>query len=130
MAKPAAVAAAVLAGVVIAREQERVGHVTPESPGHVDEANKADDDGCREDEPLRAEGVRLVDLEGFGLAVDDQPQRPSDGHDRQRLVGRVKRQASHGFKSSPLERTRGRREPDISRAVLSRIKPVTAEVTT
>ena len=89
------VAAAVLAGVLVAREQEGVGDLPAEATRNVHEAHKADDRRKRDVAVLRAERTGLLRLENFRLAVQHQAHRATGGYDGQRLVGGVQREAVH-----------------------------------
>ena len=82
----------------LTREEVYGADVPAEAAWDVDEAGEADDNGSRVYEALRPERAQLVDLQRLRLPVDDEPQRPSHGHDREWLVGRVERQTPHVFR--------------------------------
>ncbi len=89
------VSSAVLAAVAVAGEEEGIGDLPPEAAGHVDEAHEADDHGGGETFTLGPVRTGLVDLEGLRLPVDDQPQRPANRQNGQRLERGVESETSH-----------------------------------
>jgi hypothetical protein len=77
--------AAVLTLVSIAREQKRIGYLTPELARDVDESDEPDyrrfgDRECSA--AYHASPVRFNDLR---LAVENQPESTTDGNERERL---------------------------------------------
>ena len=72
-------AAAELAAVVIASEQERVGDLATEAARDVDEANQPDDSRAWYRHSLGM-NRRALRLDHLCLAINDQPQRPAHGH--------------------------------------------------
>jgi hypothetical protein len=72
-------AAAELAAVVVASEQEGVGDLATETARNVDEPDQPDDSGAWYRHSLRMDGHALG-LDDLSLAIDDQPQRPAYGH--------------------------------------------------
>ena len=76
---------AVLAPVLVAGEEEGVGDVAAEAAGDVHELDEADDGWPWDGQPLTSHVFGSVGLDDLGLALDDQPQRPADGHHGQRL---------------------------------------------
>src|SRR5690242_855500 len=94
---------AVLAAIVIAREQESVRDLPAETARHVDELGEPNDGGSGQRQTLRpndAIGVRLDDL---GFAVDHETERPPHRNHRQRLVGRVECQTANDHETSPFQ---------------------------
>jgi hypothetical protein len=67
--------AAVLARIVVAREQERVGDLPAEPSRHVNELCESNDERARERKTRGADQPVAVGLDNFGLAVNDQPER-------------------------------------------------------
>jgi len=80
------VASTVLAAIVIAREQERVRHLSAEPPRNVNELCESDDRRARQREPLRSNDAIMVRLDNLGFAVDDEAKGPSHRDHRQRFV--------------------------------------------
>jgi hypothetical protein len=80
---------AVLAGVVVAGEEEGVGDLPPEAVGDVHVADQTNHCGSGDDPTLGPEDVARVLLQDLGLSVDHQPHRPLRRDDRQRLERRV-----------------------------------------
>jgi len=78
--------AAVLAPVVVAREQERVRHLPAKPPGDVHELGQPDDGRPRHRKSLRANEAIGISLDDFRFAVDDESQCAPHGHHCQRLV--------------------------------------------
>ena len=72
-------AAAELAAVVVASEQERVGDLAAEAARDVNEADQPDDRRAWYRHSLRVDW-RAFGLDNLGLAVDNQPQRPAHRH--------------------------------------------------
>ena len=56
-----------------------------EAAGDVHELDEADDGWPWDGQPLTSHVFRPVGLDDLGLALNDQPQRPADGHHGQRL---------------------------------------------
>jgi len=80
------VASTVLAAIVIAREQERVRHLSAEPPRNVNELCESNDRRARQSEPLRSNDAIMVRLDNLGFAVDDEAKGPSHRDHRQRFV--------------------------------------------
>jgi len=80
------VASTVLAAIVIAREQERVRHLSTEPPRNVNELCESNDRRARQSEPLRSNDAIMVRLDNLGFAVDDEAKGPSHRDHRQRFV--------------------------------------------
>lgn len=80
---------AILARVVIPGKEERVGDLATETARYVDESDEAYDEGKRDLGSFRSKSPSAVRLEELGLAVEDQPNRPPDGNNRQGLIGSV-----------------------------------------
>src|ERR1043165_290256 len=79
------VPAAVLAAVMVAREQERVRDLPAEAPRDVNELREANDRRPRQREALGADNAIRIGLDDLSLAVDDQTQSAPHGHHRERL---------------------------------------------
>jgi hypothetical protein len=62
---------AVLAPVVVPREEEGVGNLTAETTGDVHELDKADDGGPGDDEAFTANEVVFLGFDDFRFAFDD-----------------------------------------------------------
>src|SRR2546422_53348 len=73
-----------LAPVVVAGEEEGVGHLAPEPARHVDELDEADDRRPRNRQALALHD-RSLRLDDLRLTVDHEPQGPAHGHHGQRL---------------------------------------------
>ena len=86
--------AAVLAGVVVAREEERVRDLAAEPARHVNELREADDDRAADTRAARIAPAPVVGFDDLRLAVDHEAQCPSQRHHRQGLERRVQRQAA------------------------------------
>jgi hypothetical protein len=93
-AEPVCRSTAVLTAVSVPSEEKRVGDLTAEPSWHVNESDKPNDARPRKGEMLAAEYPIPVHLDDLGLAVDDQPERPPDRNEGQRLERRVKCQAT------------------------------------
>src|SRR5581483_2944007 len=65
-------AAAVLAAVAIAREEEGVRHLATETAGHMNELHEPNDDRPWQRHALRAHDALHVRLDDLGLAVDHE----------------------------------------------------------
>jgi hypothetical protein len=89
------VLATVHAAIAVAREQECVGDLATEAAWDVNESDEADNRGGLEALTLGMKYSGRVDLEDFGLAVDDKAQSSSDGQNRHRLERRVECQTPH-----------------------------------
>src|SRR5262245_30756481 len=96
-------AMAILAAILVPREQERVGDLTAELAGDVNEFDEPDDRGLRQGDPRTSYGLTAVGLDDLRLSIDNQTQCPLHGHHRQGLEGRIEREATHGV--SPLQGT-------------------------
>ena len=94
-------AAAVLAAVVIAREQEGVRHLPAEAPRHVDELRQPDDRGARHREPLGAHDAVVIRFDDLGLAVDHEAKRPTHRDHGQRLERRIQCQTANDHAEPP-----------------------------
>ena len=79
------VSAAVLAAIAVSREQEGVGHLPAESPGHVDEPRQPDDKRTWQRQSLGADHPIGISFDDFRFSVNDQPQRSSERHHGERL---------------------------------------------
>ena len=84
-------APAILTTVLISSKEERVGHLTTEPPGHVDEALESNDGGVREGEMRTANQPHIVLLDDLGATVENEAKRPSNRNERQGLEGSVER---------------------------------------
>lgn len=80
---------AVLAGIVVAGEQEGVGDLPAQTSGDVDVPDQPNHDWRRKLGGFRPERTILVHFQGFRLAIDHEAEGPTDGYDRQRLERRV-----------------------------------------
>src|SRR5262245_51247546 len=78
-----AMTAAILTAVMVARKKERVRDLPAELARDVNKAGKTNDDRARHLAALRMENAALIDLEDFGLLIDDQSQRPADRQNRE-----------------------------------------------
>jgi len=78
-------AAAVLAAIAVAGEEEGVRHLAAEAARHVNELHEPDDRGARQREALRAHEPPWIALDDFCLAVEHKPKRPTHGYHGQRL---------------------------------------------
>jgi len=85
----------VLARVVVPGKKEGVGDLAAEPARYVNEPDEAYDQGKRDLGSFRTKSTSAVHLEELGLSVEDQANRPSDGNNRQRLVGSIKCKAPH-----------------------------------
>src|SRR6185436_12524260 len=92
-------AAAVLAAVAVACEQESVSDLSAELARHMHEAHEPDDQRAGHIAALGMENPALIDFEDFGFLVDDQAQRATDGENRQRFKRCVQSQTSHSRKA-------------------------------
>jgi hypothetical protein len=95
------VAAAVLAPIPIAREQESVRDLSAESAGHVDEFRQSNHRGSRQREPLGADHLVLIRFDDFGLAIDHEAKRPSHRDHGQRLERRIQSQTTNDHANPP-----------------------------
>jgi len=91
---------AVLAAVVIAREQERVRHLAAEAPRHVNELREPNDGGPGQRQPLGPNDTIRVSLHDLGFAIDQETERATHGDHGQRLVGRVKSETTYDHEAS------------------------------
>jgi len=80
------VASAILATIVIAREQECVRDLASEPARHVDELGQPNDRRARHSEPLGSHDTVLVRLDNLGFAVDHEAKGPAHRDHRQRFV--------------------------------------------
>jgi hypothetical protein len=80
----------VLALVVVAGEENRIGHVTPQAPGYLDELDEPDDQRIRILVPLRTEPALQVGLHDLGLFGDDEHDSPLYRHQSHGLITGVK----------------------------------------
>src|SRR5580765_3210112 len=71
------VSPAVLAPIMVAREQERVRHLPAEAPRHMNELRETDDGGPGHREALRPHDTIEVRLDDLGFAVDHETKRPT-----------------------------------------------------
>src|SRR5215207_1308491 len=85
---------AVLAAVVIAGEEDRVGDVLAQAAGYLDVLDEPDHERVRVLSPLGAEPAVQVRLDDLGLFGDDEDYSPLDRHQGHGLIARVERQAS------------------------------------
>ena len=120
-------ASAVLARVVVAREQERVRDLTTEPVRHVDIADEPDHRGARDDALLGAEDAPRVGLEQLSLAVEHESHGPTRRHDGERLERCVQRQTAHRATSPilmvPLPMLSPRMHPNPHAAKLFKGRP-------
>jgi hypothetical protein len=86
---------AVLAPVVIAREQEGVGDLAAEAAGNVHELDEANNGGPRDGESFTSNEIVSLGLDNFRFPFDDQPKGPPDGHHGQGLERRVQGKTAH-----------------------------------
>ena len=91
---------AVLAPVVVSREEECVGDLATEAAGNVHELHQTDDGRSGHDEARTSYVIAGVSLNDLGLPVDHQTKRPSHGHHRDGFEGRVQSQAAHSHITS------------------------------
>ena len=89
------VAMAVLAAVVVAREEEGVGDLTAEAAGDVHELDKADDGGPGNDETFTSNDIVSLGLDDLRFAFDDQPKGSPNGHHGEGLERRVQGKTTH-----------------------------------
>jgi hypothetical protein len=85
-----AVLPAVLATLVVAGEEDSVGHVASQAPGYLDELDEPDDQRIRILVLLRTESALKVGLHDLGLFGDDEHDSPLYRHQSHRLVTGVK----------------------------------------
>src|SRR5690606_15991570 len=90
-----AVAAAVLASVAVAGEQEGVGDLAAELAGDVDESFQSYDGRTLEGAAFRMKNAPVIHFEDFGFLVDHEAKCPFDGQNRQRLERRIQRKYAH-----------------------------------
>jgi hypothetical protein len=86
---------AVLAPVLVAGKEEGVGDVAAEAAGDVHELDEADDGWPWDGQPFTSNKFGPIGLDNFCLALNDQPERPADGHHGQWLEGGVESEAAH-----------------------------------
>lgn len=98
------VSSTVLAAIAIAREQERVGYLAPETPRNMDEPRKTNDERAWQRQSLGADNPLGICFDDFCLSVDDQPQRSSERHHRKRLERSV--QCETAYDQAPLRYVR------------------------
>ena len=79
----------VLAGIVVPGEEKSIGDLTAESPGDLDEPNKAYDEGKWEFRVLGTKGPGMVGLQELSLPVEHEANRPPYRDHRQGFVGSV-----------------------------------------
>ncbi len=84
----------VLTAVSVPGEQKRVGDLATELARNVNKPDQSNDTRPRNNEMLAAENPIPVYLDDLGLAIDDEPQRPPDRNEGQRLERRVQCQAT------------------------------------
>src|SRR4051812_22929090 len=89
------VAAAVLATVAVAREEEGVGDLASEPTRDVNELREANDGGAWHREAPGADNLILVRFDNFGLPIDHEAQSPPHRDHGERLEGRVQSQTAN-----------------------------------
>jgi hypothetical protein len=82
-------AMAILTAVAIASEEKRVGDLTAEAAGNVDELDESYDRRFRERQPFASNAVAPIRFDDLGLALDYQPKGAADRDHGQRLKGGV-----------------------------------------
>jgi hypothetical protein len=90
-------AMAVLAAIPVAGEEERVGDLTAEAAGNVDELDETDDGGFGEGEAFTSDEISGIRLDDFRLPLDDQTKGATQRYHCQRLERGVQRQTPHVF---------------------------------
>jgi hypothetical protein len=88
------VPATVLAPIAVTRKEEGVGDLTAELARDVNETDEADHGGARQFAPLGSEEAGLVHLEDFGFPVNNKPERPPNGQERQRFERCIQRETT------------------------------------
>src|SRR6185295_599906 len=83
------VAVAILAAVVIAREEGGIGDLAAETAGDMHELDKADDSGPGDDESFTSNDIISLGLDNLCFAFDDQPKGSPNGHHGEGLERRV-----------------------------------------
>jgi hypothetical protein len=76
---------AVLAAIVIAREEEGIGDLAAETARDMDELDEANDGGSGERESFTADDIDAVRFDDLRFPLDHKPERPAHGHHRERL---------------------------------------------
>src|SRR5262249_16407245 len=95
------VAAAVLTGVAVAREEEGVRDLPAKATRHVDELREPNYGWPRHGQSLGPHDAVGIRLDDFGLAVNHESERAPHGHHRQRLVRCVQCQATKHHENVP-----------------------------
>lgn len=88
-------AAAVLAAIPIAREQEGVGDLATEATRNVNEARQADYGWARQRQLLGANDAIGIRFYNFGFTIDDESQGATQWYHRQRLERSIQCQTTN-----------------------------------
>ena len=86
---------AVLAAVLVAREEEGVGYLTTEPAGDVDKPDEADDGWSREDQPLTSDRFIALRFYDLRLPFDHQTKGAANRNHGQGFKRRVQGETAH-----------------------------------